>query len=107
MDALRDLSTRAEITPTSFVNEYSYGDFRGRPDQLMEKYFDVHLYLANWGTHQLMLRVPIGLLPLSAVQPYTTEVGLQARTTKDHVIIDFVSDNEGGDGWIEGNGWLR
>ena len=26
---LRSLSSRAEITATSFVNEYNYGDFRG------------------------------------------------------------------------------
>ena len=33
---VRSLSTRARITATSFVNEYQWGDFRGRPDQLME-----------------------------------------------------------------------
>jgi hypothetical protein len=40
MKALRNLSTRAQITATSFVNEYNYGDFRGRPLSLMEKYFE-------------------------------------------------------------------
>ena len=25
---------------------------------LMERWFDLHLYLANWGTHRLMLRLP-------------------------------------------------
>jgi hypothetical protein len=29
MQALRNLSTRARITPTSFVNEYNWGDFKG------------------------------------------------------------------------------
>jgi hypothetical protein len=33
---LRKLSSRAEITATRFVNEYSYGDFRGSPEKLME-----------------------------------------------------------------------
>ena len=32
---LRSLSSRAEITATSFVNEYNYGDFRGEPQKLM------------------------------------------------------------------------
>jgi hypothetical protein len=31
---LRELSTRAEITPTSFVNTYHWGDFRGDPRKL-------------------------------------------------------------------------
>jgi hypothetical protein len=47
---LRSLSSRAEITATSFVNEYNYGDFRGEPQKLMERYFDAFCYLANWGT---------------------------------------------------------
>src|SRR5258708_23668386 len=59
---LRDLSTRAQITPTSFVNVYNYGDFRGKPELLMEKYFDAFLYYANWGTRRLMLRLPLRLL---------------------------------------------
>ena len=31
MDELRALSTRAEITPTSFTNTYHWGDFKGKP----------------------------------------------------------------------------
>ena len=48
MSELRSYSTRARITPTSFVNEYSWGDFKGDEDAWMEKYFDAFLYLANW-----------------------------------------------------------
>jgi hypothetical protein len=44
--ALRTLSSRAEITSTSFTNSYDFGDFRGEPLQLMERYFDAFLYLA-------------------------------------------------------------
>jgi hypothetical protein len=39
MQALRDLSTRAQITPTSFVNEYHWGNFKGDPLKLVERYF--------------------------------------------------------------------
>ncbi len=35
---LRALSTRARITATSFVNEYHWGDFRGNPAALMERW---------------------------------------------------------------------
>src|SRR3982751_120321 len=58
MRELRALSTRARITSTSFVNEYNFGDFKGDPRVLMERYFDAFLYFANWGTHRLMLRIP-------------------------------------------------
>ena len=72
MTALREITSRAEITSTSLINEYHWGDFKGDVDELMQEYFDAHLYLANWGTHQLMLRLPIKLFPLSAVKPYAT-----------------------------------
>ena len=38
IQALENLSSRARITPTSFVNEYNWGDFKGNPLKLMEKY---------------------------------------------------------------------
>jgi hypothetical protein len=37
---VRSLSTRAKITATSFVNEYHWGDFKGDPSRLMERYYD-------------------------------------------------------------------
>ena len=57
---LRSISTRAEITATRFVNEYQWGDLKGDPRKMMERYFDAFLYLANWGTRRLMFRLPRG-----------------------------------------------
>ena len=37
---LRAFSTRADITPNSFVNEYAWGNFKGDEDLWIEKYFD-------------------------------------------------------------------
>jgi hypothetical protein len=59
LDALRGLSTRAHITPTSLVNTYQWGSFKGDPRRLVERYFDAFLYLANWGTRELMMRLPV------------------------------------------------
>jgi hypothetical protein len=57
---LRSISTRAEITATRFVNEYQWGDLKGDPRAMVERYFDAFLYLANWGTRRLMFRLPRG-----------------------------------------------
>ena len=35
--ALRALSSRAQITTTSFTNHYEWGDFKGDPRQLVER----------------------------------------------------------------------
>ena len=34
MGELRRLSTRADITPTSFTNEYHWGSFKGDPRKM-------------------------------------------------------------------------
>jgi hypothetical protein len=107
MAALREITSRAEITPTSLINVYHYGDFRGNPRKLMEQYFDAHLYTANWGTNTLMLRLPSSALPLSAVEPFCTEQTLNAWEAGGNVILDFTSNLEDGADYFEGGeGWL-
>lgn len=82
---LRALSTRADITATSFVNTYQWGDFKGDPRKLMERYFDAHLYLANWGTRQLMLRRPTRTLDPATVADYCAGDSASAWTAGKHV----------------------
>jgi hypothetical protein len=43
MAELRSYSTRARISTTSFINDYSWGSFKGDEDGWMEKYFDTLL----------------------------------------------------------------
>lgn len=64
----------------------------------MEKYFDAHLYLANWGTHILNLRLPSQLLNIDTVRQYCTGEGLTVREQDGKVILSFMSDVEGGVG---------
>ncbi len=107
--ALRDLSTRARITPTSFVNHYDFGDFKGEPAALMEQCFDLHLYLANWGTHRFMLRLPRRFLDPELAKRHCAGHAATVRATAEHVILDFESrDEEGGDWDVDGDGsgWL-
>src|SRR5437870_3196300 len=108
MAELRALSTRATITPTRFVNFYNWGSFRGNPSVLMEKYFDAFVYVANWGTHELMLRLPRRLLNRADAAAYCTSESLQARSTAEHVILDFRSEDESGADFDEGDGggWM-
>lgn len=104
---LRASSTRASITPTRFVNEYSYGDFRDDEDAWMEEYFEAFIYLANWGTHTFKLSLPAGALDLATARQYCTEAfTASAREKKRRLIFTFVSQEEGGDGWLETEGVL-
>lgn len=105
---LRALSTRADITATSFVNTYEWGNFKGDPRKLMERYFDAHLYLTNWGTHELMLRLPKGVLDPTVVNHYCVGESAFAWTSGKHLIIRLNREDEDGtDEWdIGGEGLL-
>jgi predicted kinase len=80
---LRGLSTRAQITTTSFTNVYHWGDFRGDPIKLMERCFaHARQYCHRYGASLLMKR--------------------------GCVLIDLHRDEEPGewDGWENGSAWM-
>ena len=105
MASLRALSSRADITATRFVNVYNYGDFRGDPDALIEKCFDAFVYVANWGTHNLMLRLPKTALGSRQCAPFRAGDNLRAWCKGEHTILSFCAD-EAETGWEEGEGWI-
>ena len=108
---LRAISTRAVITPTSFVNHYEWGDLKADPRLLVERYFDAFLYLANWGTHRLMFRLPAevsGLSATVAVEQYLVGDCSTAWTADGHVVIDLLAEDDGehDEEWLDGSGLL-
>jgi hypothetical protein len=106
MAELRSYSTRAAITPTSFINDYSWGNFKGDADAWMAKYFDAFLYFANWGTHVLKLRLPEKLLNAKTARLYAVGEHAAVRAINGKVILSFHSENEDGDDMLESDGWL-
>ena len=106
MRELRSYSTRARITPSSFTNEYNFGNFKGDPDFMMEKYFDGFLYFANWGTREVQLAVPAGLLPAETAHRYDCGYAASSRKKSGKLIVKFASDQEPDEEWIEEEGQL-
>lgn len=97
---IRTQSTRARITATSFVNEYHWGDFRGDPRKMMERYYDAHLYITNWGTHQVMFRLPRAFLSLETAGQYCVDPHVCTWASGQNLILDLTSQDESGD-WDE------
>jgi len=108
MRELRAISTRAEITPTSFTNVYHWGDLKARPLDFMKRYFDAHVYVANWGTRCLMLAVPRELIDLDAARRYANGDTMLVHVHQDRVILTFASPDDDGydDDFDSGEGWL-
>ena len=109
MAELRALSTRATITPVSFTNEYNWGDFKGNPDRLMQRYFDAHVYVANWMTAIFMVRLPMEALTRETAKAVAVPYLLDIKPTKDHWVITWSleeSENYDRFGMEDGRGWM-
>jgi hypothetical protein len=104
---LRSISSRAKITATSFINEYSYGDLKAQPLDLVQSYFDLHLYVANWGTHQVLMKLPKRLVDLRRIETFLHESdSVKLHRHRDHVILEVTRQEVETDGWVEGEGLL-
>jgi hypothetical protein len=105
--ALRSISSRARITATSFTNHYEWGDLKGDPRKFMERWFDLHPYLANWGSRRLMIRLPRCLVRREDIDPFLREVDwVEVWTSGDNLIVDIRRDEMELDDWDDGSGWL-
>lgn len=111
-EALRSISSRARITATSFINHYEWGDLKGDPRKFVERWFDLHLYLANWGTRRFMIKVPKRFVNQADMDPFLREIDwVEAWTSGDNLLIDIQRHEDGGyddwdDDWDDGSGRL-
>lgn len=110
MAKLRSVSTRAEITPTGFVNHYEWGDLKADPADWMRRYFDAFVYTASWCSCRLALRVPLKTFTKSELKPFATRHSLRVEASNEHWIIDWsLDESEDYDrfGIEDGHGWMR
>ena len=59
----------------------------------MEEWFDLHLYVANWGTHGLMMRLPKRLVDQRVVEACLVDSDFaKVRAAGEHLILDIELD---------------
>ena len=87
--ALRTISSRAQITATSFSNEYNYGDLKANPLTLLGRYFDLMFYTGFWSVRQFAMRVPARLIDRAAIEAFNIDGEfLRIKQSGDTLIID-------------------
>ncbi len=109
LDAVRSTSSRASITPNSFTNVYHWGSFKGDPLNLMRRYYDAQVYMANWMSATFMLKVPKNAIPEKMTRAVSEKYILDFDETAEHWIITWnLSDSENDDrfGMEDGTGWM-
>ena len=110
--AVARLSSRVDPHPRRAVFTYSWSDFPASAQDILARYYDAMLYMANWGSTQLMFRFPKGLVNVGRMRQYQVKAleysssAVTISTAGEYAVLDIqFHDEEGGD-WIEGEGWL-
>ena len=105
--ALRAISTRARITSTGFTNTYEWGNLKANPIDLLARYFDVFLYLANWNSRRLALRLPGRLIDMAELRRYgIADEIVTIERRGDHVVVDIGVEEVRTEDWEDGSGRL-
>ncbi|WP_315708719.1 hypothetical protein [Brenneria uluponensis] len=85
--ALRAISSRAEISATSFQVYYTYRDLKAEPSELMLKYFDIGFYYADWGSIDAYIKLPTGTIP-DALLGFSSD-GLHVHQSDEWQLLIF------------------
>ncbi len=73
----------------------------------MESWFDLHLYLANWGSRRLMIRLPKRLIDRYRLDVFLQEVDCASlKVVGENLILDIGRDEMEFEDWDDGSGWL-
>lgn len=112
-EAVASLSSRVQPHPRRAAFVYHYGDFRGNAEAVLAKYYDAMFYYANWGSRHLLFRFPAALVDAAAMAQYSVATdgdypskAITVEQSGDYVVVGIRLDEEGGFGWVEGEGWL-
>jgi hypothetical protein len=103
---MHSLSSRAKVNSHSASYVYNYGDFRGKPKELLLNYFDVFFYISNFGTVQLIFKYTPKEINQDALKKYCIKHVIKVEQHDQNVLLDIYINNEEGFGWTEGEGIL-
>jgi len=74
----------------------------------MERWFDLHLYLANWGTRRLMIRLPARPIDRDRLDACLGKVDCATLSVSgENLILDISCDEMEFEDWDDGSGWLE
>ncbi|NEP20345.1 MAG: hypothetical protein F6J97_26275 [Leptolyngbya sp. SIO4C1] len=98
-DYISRLSSRVRLSATSAEFVYNYGDFRGDPEQLLDRCFDMMVYRASFGVRRLMIRLP-KTTPIEPYEPYCVDYLISLKRMAKSVILDINLSSETYYDWL-------
>ena len=68
--AVAQLSSRVDPHPRRAAFVYHWSDFPRRAVDVLAQYYDAMVYVANWGTRQLVFRFPKALIDPAQIEAF-------------------------------------
>jgi len=106
------LSSRVDPHPWRAVFTYHWSDLPGRAEDILARYYDAMLYVANWGSRRLMFRFPRTLVDVEQLRQYDVTTPMPGWETVSveivggYAVLDIELSEEEGVGWIDCEGSL-
>jgi hypothetical protein len=98
---VHSLSSRVKLTATNAQFVYNYGDFRGDPEKLLDRCFDLLIYVSSFGNRQLAIRFPKTSVNPKNFEPYCVKDCVSITTTAKSIILDISISQESYGGWLD------
>jgi hypothetical protein len=98
---LKSLSSRAKVTANSAFYLYNFRDFSHSPEKLVDRCFDMMIYVASYGVRQLIIRLPRNSFNPDILEPYLTPDFIETSITKQSILLDINLSCDDYGTWIE------
>lgn len=111
METISTYSSRVDLSSRRAMFMYNYGDFRYNEIEVLNDFFDIMLYVANWGSRRLMMKFPSSMVSYQELTEYAIEAGnefyqeINVLKKGSNVLIDMNLSNEDSE-WIDAEGML-
>lgn len=111
IEIIRTYSSRVNPNSRRAIFEYNYSDFRYSEEEVLNDFFDVMLYISNWGNRRLLMKFPVALVSFDELKEYEIDAsydyteGIRVFKKGSNVIVDLDHHQEEGE-WVEGEGML-
>lgn len=94
-----NISSHASVSPNRFAVSYDYGDLRGNPDEILARWFDLHLYRSSNGA-RLAIKLPADLLDAATIEAFEIADIQEFVVRGSHILLTWNLEEDDG-GWIE------
>jgi hypothetical protein len=104
---VQSLSSRVKLTATNAQFIYHYSDFRGEPEALVDRCFDLYVHVSSYGVRQLIIRLPKELANPKIFAPYLVKYMVSMEITEKSILLNINVAQEDYARWLHETSYVE